>query len=148
MTRMARRAAVVVGLVIAAVAASDAAKPDRISSSGYALQSLIANDTAMLGNISDAALAFEHRLQQRVIAQDGLILVDDIPELATVEAFPTTISWSISCSRYFGLNVSFGGGTSDDSGIIEVALSKAAFTDAQCRQLLPILGRKIAAILR
>jgi len=139
------RAALVAGLVIAAVATSDAAKPGHVND---VLQSLVAADTALLGDISEAAVAFEHRLQQRVTAQDGLILVSDMPELATVEAFPTIIPWSISCSRYFGLSVSFGSGTTDDSGIIEVPLSKAPLTDAQCRQLLPILGKKIAALLR
>jgi hypothetical protein len=147
MTRTAKRAALVAGLVIAVVAASDAAKPDRVSN-GHVLQSLVADDTALLSNISEAAVAFEHRLQQRVTAQDGLILVGDMPELETVEAFPATIPWSISCSRYFGLSVSFGSGTTDDSGIIEVALSKASLTEAQCRQLLPILGKKIVALLR
>ncbi len=147
MTRAAKRTALIAGLVIAVVAASDAAKPDR-AGDGHVLQSLIADDTALLGNISEAAVTFEQRLKQCVTAQDGLIFVDDLPELANVEAFPTTISWSISCSRYFGLSVSFGSGTTDDSGIIEVALSKAAFTNAQCRQLLPILGKKIAALLR
>jgi hypothetical protein len=139
------RAALVAGLVIAAVATSDAAKPGHVND---VLQSLVAADTALLGDVSEAAVAFEHRLQQRVTAQDGLILVSDMPELATVEAFPATIPWSISCSRYFGLSVSFGSGTTDDSGIIEVPLSKAPLTDAQCRQLLPILGKKIAALLR
>ena len=139
------RAALVAGLVIAAVATSDAAKPGHVND---VLQSLVAADTALLGDISEAAVAFEHRLQQRVTAQDGLILVSDMPELATVEAFPVTIPWSISCSRYFGLSVSFGAGTTDDSGIVEVPLSKAPLTDAQCRQLLPILGKKIATLLR
>ena len=140
------RAALITGLVIAAVAASDAAKPNRAN--GYALRSLVAEDAALLGNVNEAAVTFEHRLQQRVTAQDGLILVEDIPELAMMEAFPATIPWSISCGRYFGLSVSFGAGTTDDSGIIEVELSKAALSDAQCRQLLPILGKKIAALLR
>jgi hypothetical protein len=147
MIHTAKRAAVLAGLAIAAMVASDAAKPARVGT-GQVLQSLIADDTALLGNITEAAVTFERRLQQRVTQQDGLILVEDIPELATIEAFPLTIPWSISCSRYFGLSVSFGSGTNDDSGIIEVALSKAPLTDAQCRQLLPILGKKIAAILR
>jgi hypothetical protein len=55
-------------------------------------------DTALLGNISEAATAFEHRLQQSVTAQDGLILVSDMTELATVEAFPATTPRSISCT--------------------------------------------------
>jgi hypothetical protein len=141
------RAALLAGLVIAAVTASDAAKPDRVND-GYVLRSQIAGDTALLGNIGEAAVAFEHRLLQRVTAEDGLILVSDMPELATIEAFPATIPWSIRCSRYFGLSVSFGAGTTDDSGIVEVLLSKASLTDVQCRQLLPILGKKIAALFR
>lgn len=141
------RAMLIAGLVVAAMVASDAAKPDRISE-GDVLHSLIADDTALLGSIGEAAAAFEHRLRQRVEARDGVILVEDMPELATIEAFPATIPWSISCSRYFGLSVSFGAGTTHDSGIIEVALSEASLTDAQCRQLLPILGKKIAALLR
>ena len=148
MTRTTKKAAVVVALVIAAVTASNAAKPDRLSNDDV-LQSLIGDDTALLvGNVSDATATFEQRLRQRVTAQGGVILVGDMPELATIEAFPATVPWSISCSRYFGLSVSFGSGTTDDIGIIEVPLSKASLTNEQCRQLLPILANKIVALLR
>lgn len=45
-------------------------------------------------------------------------------------------------SGYFGLSVSFGsGGSTEDSGIIEVALSKGSLTDAQCRPALRLLTK-------
>jgi len=106
------------------------------------------SDAVLLGDLSQAIAKFKRRLRSRITLQDGMVLVSDIPDLKQIEGFPVSVPWSISCGEYFGLSVTFGSGTSDEGGIIDLELSQASVTEAQCREIVPILGNEIAALLR
>jgi hypothetical protein len=104
-------------------------------------------DLVLLNDIAQASAEFGRRLRRRVSTQDGMVLVSDIPELATIHGFPANVPWSISCSKYFGLSVTFGSGTSNADNVVDVQLSRASMSDEQCMNLVPDLGRQVIIIV-
>jgi hypothetical protein len=104
-------------------------------------------DAAMLADISGAGEEFSRRLRDHVVRDGGVLLVSEelAPDLTSLYAFPASVPWSITCS-FLGLYVTFGQGTSEQVGIVDVTLSQAFLNDQQCRPLVLRVIREINAI--
>ena len=111
-------------------------------------QTAVHSDTVLLGDISRAPAEFSRRMRNRITVHNGMVLISDIPELKEINGFPMSVPWSISCGAYFGLSLTFGSGTSQEGGIIDVELSQAPLTESQCREIVPDLAKEIAALLK
>jgi hypothetical protein len=137
------------GLITAmgwAVAACDADKSGdktRAQERGSAIEA----DAALLSDISGAGEEFSRRLRDHVVRDGGVLLVSEelAPKVTSLYAFPASVPWSITCS-FVGLYVTFGQGTSEQGGIVDVTLSQAILNDQQCRPLVLRLSREILAI--
>jgi hypothetical protein len=103
-------------------------------------------DEALLANMTQADMEFKRRLRERVTMRDGVILVREIytPEVATVHGFPAATAWSITCG-VVGLSITFGAGTSEGGGIVDLRISEATLNVEQCGQFVPSLAREVAA---
>jgi hypothetical protein len=106
-------------------------------------------DTALLADVTQAGAEFRRRLHERVALQDGILLIREIytPKVSTLYGFPASSPWSISCG-FVGLNITFGAGTSEGGGVMDIDLSQANLNEEQCRKLVPLLAREVAAIIR
>ena len=140
--------------IITALLGTTAACDSKTSSGSYqekqAEEQRIARqaDAALAAaDIAQAAAEFKRRLRDRVVMQDGVLLVKEVfsPKASTVLGFPAPAPWSITCGTV-GLTVTFGAGTSEQGGIVDVDLSQAALNDEQCRQVIPSLARELIAV--
>jgi hypothetical protein len=106
-------------------------------------------DKALLSDLAEASLEFSRRLRQRLTIQDGVWLISETysPQFSTLYAFPASSPWSITCGPV-GLNVTFGAGSSEGGGIMDVELSQASLNREQCKVLVPYLARDMTALTR
>jgi len=105
-------------------------------------------DAALLNDGFNAEAEFLRRLRARVAIQDGMLLIYE--PLATgvsiLYGLPPSTPWSISCG-FFGLQVTFGAGSSEQGGIVEVELTQSLVREEQCRRLIPRIGHEISVIV-
>jgi len=106
------------------------------------------SDTALLSDLSNAEAEFLRRLRARVTIQDGMLLIYDplATGVSSMYGLPPSTPWSISCG-FFGLQVTFGAGSAEQGGIIDVELTQSYVREEQCRRLIPRIGREISVIV-
>ena len=107
-----------------------------------------ANDAALLSDLSNAEAEFLRRLRARVAIQDGVLLIYDpwAAGASTLYGLPPSTPWSISCG-FSGLQVTFGAGSTEQGGIVDVELTQSLVREEQCRRLIPRIGREISVIV-
>src|SRR5215471_3481710 len=95
-------------------------------------------DAALLSDLSSAEAEFLRRLRARVAIQDGMLLLYEplATGVSTLYGLPPSTPWSISCG-FFGLQVTFGAGSSEQGGIVDVELTQSLVGAEQCRRLIP-----------
>ena len=105
-------------------------------------------DAALLSDLSNAESEFLRRLRARVAIQEGMLLVYEpwATGVSTLYGLSPSTPWSISCG-FFGLQVTFGAGSSEQGGVVEVELTRSHIGDEQCRRLIPRIGREISVIV-
>ncbi len=141
----------IIAMLLSPTAACDSGTSNRSYQEKRAEEQRIARqaDTALLANITQAGAEFRRRLRERVAMQDGLLLVRESysSSSSTLFGFPASSSpWLVACGL-FGLTVTFGAGTSEQGGVVDVGLSRAMLNDEQCNKLVPFLGREVAGII-
>jgi hypothetical protein len=105
-------------------------------------------DAALLSDVSTTEAEFLRRLHARVAIQDGVLLIYEplATDVSTLYGLPPSTPWSISCG-FFGLQVTFGAGSSEQGGIVDIELTQSLVREEQCRRLIPRIGREISAIV-
>jgi hypothetical protein len=105
-------------------------------------------DAAPLRDLSNAEAEFLGRLHARLAIQDGILLIYEplATGVSTLYGLPPSTPWSISCG-FSGLQVTFGAGSSEQGGVVDVELTQSLVREEQCRRLIPRIGREISVIV-
>jgi len=110
---------------------------------------MVDDDAVLLTDIQRAVPELERRLMERMIVQDGLILIrDPVADISYV--LPANSPWLIRCS--FGVSVIFGTAVSGDGSSVHndatIDLAQAFVTQDNCSALALQLGRRVKAMLQ
>src|ERR1035437_3736838 len=145
-----RHAFVVLGLLLAVgCGPSDSSKEKKqLDANEKMAAENLASERQLLADPSRAAPELVRRLRAIVKMQDGVLLVDVKPQLFIL---PPNSPWVVDCMT--AMTVVFGNlvsSYSNESGIsndVKIMLARTIIKRESCRELAPLIGKEIRAIL-
>jgi hypothetical protein len=113
--------------------------------------SLDDQDERLLSDPYSAGPELVRRLRALVAVRDGLIVIVS-PLTAGVTVLPVNSSWAVICGA--GISVHFGDGVAEHDGFVavpdamNVLLALTVVGPDTCRQLAPMIGKEVQAMIK